>query len=152
MTAGKRYAIKWKQRTGFIRMAAKHGVPIVPVGIVGPDEWFGRYMDRDDVASSWLAKLMKRAGISDEFINSDQLPPIPKGLLGTWLPKPQRVYICIGKPIETRTYKGKAISSAAQKKLRDTCKDRLQQCIANMLLLQSQDRKSVNILLRILTF
>jgi 1-acyl-sn-glycerol-3-phosphate acyltransferase len=146
-----RYAIKWKQRTGFVRMAAKHGVPIVPVGIVGPDEWFGRYMDRGEVANSWLANLMKRAGASDEFINSDQLPPIPKGLFGTWFPKPQRVYIGIGEPIETIAYKGKTISAAAQNKLRDVSKERLQQCIADMLLLRTQDRKSVGILRRILT-
>ena len=147
-----RYAIKWKQRTGFVRMAAKHGVPIVPVGIVGPDEWFGRYMDRDQVANSWLANLMKWAGASDEFINSDQLPPIPRGLFGTWFPKPQRVYIGIGEPIETGTYKGKTISTAAQNKLRDTSKERLQQCIADMLLRRTQDRETAGLLRRILTF
>ena len=147
-----RYAIKWKQRTGFVRMAAKHGVPIVPVGIVGPDEWFGRYMDRDEVANSRLATLMKWAGVSDEFISSDQLPPIPRGLFGTLCPKPQRVYISIGKPVATRAYKGKTISVAAQKKLRDISKERLQQCIGDMLLLQTQDRESAGILRRILTF
>ena len=147
-----RYTLKWKQRTGFVRMAAKHGVPIVPVGIVGPEDWFGRYMDRDEVANSWLANLMRRAGASDEFINSDQLPPIPKGLFGTWLPKPQRVYMCIGKPIETRVYKGKSISMVAQKKLRDVSKERLQQCIGDMLSLRVQDRESAGFLRRMLTF
>ena len=147
-----RYTLKWKQRTGFVRMAAKHGVPIVPVGIVGPEDWFGRYMDRDEVANSWLAKLMRRAGASDEFMNSDQLPPIPKGLFGTWLPKPQRVYIGIGKPVETRAYKGKCISMAVQKKLRDASKERLQQCIGDMLSLRAQDRESAGFLRRMLTF
>ena len=147
-----RYAIKWKQRTGFVRMAAKHGVPIVPVGIVGPDEWFGRYMDRNEVANSWLANLLRWAGASDEFIKSDQLPPIPKGLFGTWLPKPQRVYIGIGKPVKTRAYKGKTISTAAQKKLRDASQERLQQCIGDMLLLREQDRDSMGTLRRMLTF
>ncbi len=147
-----RYTIMWKKRTGFVRMAAKHGVPIVPVGIVGPDEWFGRYMDRDEVADSRLATLLKWAGASDEFINSDQLPPIPKGLLGTWLPRPQRVYICIGEPIKTAAYKGKTISTAAQNKLRDVARERLQQCIGDMLLLRTQDRESRGILRRILTF
>lgn len=146
-----RYAIKWKQRTGFVRMAAKHGVPIVPVGIVGPDEWFDRYMDRDEVANSRLASLMKWAGVSDEFISSDQLPPIPKGLFGTLIPKPQRVYISIGKPVATRAYKGKTISVAAQKKLRDLTRERLQQCIGDMLLLQTKDRESSGILRRFLT-
>jgi 1-acyl-sn-glycerol-3-phosphate acyltransferase len=147
-----RYALKWKERTGFVRMAAKHGVPIVPVGIVGPEDWYGRYMDRDEVANSWLANLMRWAGVSDEFIHSDLLPPIPKGLFGSWIPKPQRVYIGIGKPVETRAYKGKSISTAAQKRLRDVSKERLQQCIGDMLLLRVQDRKSEGILRRMLTF
>jgi hypothetical protein len=95
---------------------------------------------------------MKWAGASDEFISSDQLPPIPKGLFGTWLPKPQRVYISIGKPVATRAYKGKTISVAAQKKLRDISRERLQQCIADMLLLQTQDRESAGFLRRFLTF
>ena len=76
-----RYQVMWKQRTGFTRLAARHGVPIVPLGIVGPDEWFGRYMDRGEVAGSWLGKLLKMAGASEEFLQSDQLPPIPKGCL-----------------------------------------------------------------------
>ena len=147
-----RYAIKWKQRTGFVRMAARHGVPIVPVGIVGPDEWFGRYMDRDEVANSRLANLLKWAGASDDFINSDQLPPIPRGLFGTWIPRPQRVYIGIGKPVKTAAYKGKSISTTAQERLRDIARERLQQCISDMLLLRTQDRDSEGILRRMLTF
>lgn len=147
-----RYEIMWKERTGFTRMAARHGVPIVPLGIVGPDEWFGRYMDRGEVADSWLGKLMKMVGASDEFLHSDQLPPIPKGLFGSVLiPKPQKVYLSIGKPVSTKRFKGKNISQASQEKLRDTTKERLEQCIADMLLLQAQDRDSSSILRRLLT-
>ena len=147
-----RYEIMWKQRTGFTRLAARNGVPIVPVGIVGPDEWFGRYMERGEVANSWLGKLLKLAGATDEFLQSDQLPPIPKGLFGSVLiPKPQRVYISIGKPISTRRYKGKDPSLTMQEKLRDRTRERLEKCIADMLLLQAQDKDSSGILRRLLT-
>jgi 1-acyl-sn-glycerol-3-phosphate acyltransferase len=147
-----RYEIMWKQRTGFTRLAARHGVPIVPLGIVGPDEWFGRYMDRGEVAKSWLGKLMKIAGASDEFMHSDQLPPIPKGLFGSVvIPRPQRVYLCIGKPISTKRYKGKNIAQSTQDKLRDETKARLEKCIADMLLLQAQDKDSSGLLRKLLT-
>ncbi|MCP5203376.1 MAG: acyltransferase family protein [Pseudomonadales bacterium] len=147
-----RYEIMWKQRTGFTRMAARHGVPIVPLGIVGPDEWFGRYMDRSEVAKSWLGKLLKRAGASEDFLHSDQLPPIPRGLFGSvMIPKPQKVYLCIGKPISTRRFKGKNISRATQEKLRDEARARLERCIADMLLLQAQDKDSSGILRKLLT-
>lgn len=147
-----RYTIKWKQRTGFVRMAAKHGVPIVPVGIVGPDEWFGRYMNRENVANSWLGGLMKLGGASDEFLQSDQVPPIPRGMFGTLIPRPQRAYVCIGKPISTRTHKGKTLSKKVQENIRDTTKERLEQCIADMLLLQAQDRDKVSVVRRFLSF
>ena len=66
-----RYNIMWKERTGFTRLAARHGVPIVPVGIVGPDEFFGRYMDRGEVADSWLGKALKLFYITQ----ADVAPP-----------------------------------------------------------------------------
>lgn len=148
----KRYTIQWKQRTGFVRMAAKHGVPIVPVGIVGPDEWFGRYMDRDEVADSWIASLLKMGGASDEFLASDQVPPIPRGLFGTLLPRPQRAYVSIGEPINTKALKGKPVPKKKQEELRDITRDRLEQCIADMLLLQAQDRDTVSVFRRFLSF
>lgn len=147
-----RYTLQWKQRTGFTRMAAKHGVPIVPVGIVGPDEWFGRYMDRDNVAHSWLGKLMRWGGASEEFLQSDQVPVIPRGMFGTLIPRPQNAYISIGKPIATHQYKGKKLSAANQQKLRDQTKESLEKCIADMLLLQAQDRDTVSPVRRFLSF
>ena len=148
-----RYTIKWKKRTGFVRMAAKAGVPIVPVGLVGPDEWFDRYMDRGDVADSWLGPILRKAGVSEEFMQSDHMPPIPRGLYGSVLiPKPQKNYLAIGEPIATSRFKGKAISQKDQEKIRDIAKERLEGCISEMLLLQAQDRKNSGVLRKILSF
>ncbi|GAB5451566.1 MAG: hypothetical protein Hals2KO_18940 [Halioglobus sp.] len=147
-----RYTLKWKKRTGFVRMAARHGVPIVPVGIVGPDEWFGRYMDREEVAQSWLGGALKLFGASEEYLASDQVPPIPRGLFGTLMPRPQRAYVSIGEPIETSQYKGKKLSQKLQNEIRDLTRERLENCIADMLLLQAQDRDDVSVLRRFLSF
>ena len=147
-----RYTLQWKERMGFTRMAARHGVPIVPVGIVGPDEWFGRYLDRDEIPDSWFGSLLKLGGASDEYLKSDQAPVIPRGMFGSLIPRPQRAYMSIGKPISTKQYKGKPLSKANQVKLRDLTKERLEQCIADMLLLQAQDRDKVSALRRFLSF
>ena len=147
-----RYTLQWKKRTGFTRMAAKHGVPIVPVGIVGPDEWFGRYMDRDTVAKSWMGKLLRWGGASEEFLESDQVPVIPRGIFGTLIPRPQQAYICIGKPISTASFKGKNISKKSQEKLRDKTRESLEDCIARMLLLQAQEREHLSTFRRFLSF
>ena len=104
------------------------------------------------MADSLLGKLLKMAGASEEFLHSDQLPPIPKGLFGSVLiPKPQRVYLCIGEPISTKRFKGKNITQSTQEKLRDETKARLEKCIADMLLLQAQDKDSSGILRKLLT-
>jgi 1-acyl-sn-glycerol-3-phosphate acyltransferase len=136
-----RYTIQWKQRTGFVRLAAKHGVPIVPVGIVGPDEWYDRYLDRDELRDSVFGKLLRRAGASEEFMNSDQLPPIPRGFMGTLLPKWKQVFIHFGKPIKTGRFKGKNISQASQFKLRDQSKAELEAAIETMLAFREEMRE-----------
>lgn len=134
-----RYTVQWKQRTGFVRLAAEHGVPIVPVGIVGPDEFYDRYMDRDQVRDSVIGRLMLRAGVSQKFLDSDSLPPIPKGYMGGLLPKPKQVLVHIGEPISTRRFKGKDISQESQNKLRDKAKEGLEAAIEKMLLLQEEE-------------
>nr|WP_282595990.1 lysophospholipid acyltransferase family protein [Spongiibacter thalassae] len=133
-----RYTIQWKERTGFVRLAAKHGVPIVPMGIVGPDEWYDRYLDRDELRDSVFGKILRRAGVSEEYMNSDLLPPIPRGFMGTLLPKWKQVFVHFGKPIKTGRYKGKNISQASQFKLRDQTKAELEASIEKMLKLREE--------------
>ncbi|MEC8427889.1 MAG: lysophospholipid acyltransferase family protein [Pseudomonadota bacterium] len=147
-----RYTLKWKQRTGFVRLAAKAGVPIVPVGIVGPDEWFDRYMDRESVAKSWIGSLLKKLGVSQEYLTSDQMIPIPRGIFGTLIPKPKNSYVSIGEPIDMSDFKGEDISQADQERVRDLTKERLESCIVDMLLQQSQDRGKEGLFRKILSF
>jgi 1-acyl-sn-glycerol-3-phosphate acyltransferase len=128
--------VQWKQRTGFVRLAAKHGVPIVPMGIVGPDDWYDRYLERDDLADSALGRMLLRAGVSEKFLNSDLAPPIPRGFMGTLLPKPRQVFIHFGKPIKTGRFKDKNISQASQFKIRDQAKAGLEAAIQEMLMLR----------------
>lgn len=146
-----RYQLKWKQRAGFVSLAAKHGVPIVPVAIVGPDEWFGRYIDKGEMKNSKLGKLLSRLGVSEQVLDSDLNPGIPKGLLGTLIPKPQKVYIAIGEPVDTGSYKGKTLDQSQQWALREQAKSRLEKGISDMLILQAQERESLSLMRRLLT-
>ena len=146
-----RYTLQWKKRTGFIRLAARHGYTIVPLGLVGPDEWYGRYIERDDLANSMLGKLLMRAGVSDELLHSDLAPPIPKGVLGTLLPKPERSYMGLGEPIDLSKYKGQELSESVQLRLRKKVSDSLEGVLAELLLIQSQQKPNDGLLRKLLT-
>lgn len=146
-----RYEVMWKDRTGFVRLAARNGVPIVPFGVVGAEEWYGRYVDREDLPDSVLGKAMKLLGASDEFMHSDSAPSIPKGIFGTILPKPEPIFISFGAPVETAKFKGRKMSQARQNAVRDEVKAGVEKCIAEMLLLRARSKGSDSLIRKILT-
>ena len=45
------YALFWKQRTGFVKMAVAHGYDILPFASVGPNESFDIHYDAYDILS-----------------------------------------------------------------------------------------------------
>lgn len=147
----KRYQVMWKKRTGFVRLAASQGVPIVPFGSVGPEEWYDRYLNKSEVPNSIVGKTMKMLGFSDEYLNSDNAPSIPKGLFGTLLPKPQPVFIRFGTPIPTSEYKGKKLTEARKNAIRDKVKSGVEGCISDMLLLQAQSKEKMGFVRKMLT-
>lgn len=81
----------------------------------------------------------------------DQVPPIPKGLFGTMIPKPKRAYLAVGEPIDTLPYRGTEPSLKIQRALRDQTRERLGQCIDDMLRLQAQERDKTSMLRKLLT-
>ncbi len=105
--ASMKYELQWKERYGFVKLAAKHGYTIMPFGLVGPDEFYGHLMEGADIPDSALGSLLKRLGLLTEDTRSDMLPPIPVGALGSFLPKPQRCYLGFGQPINLARYKGR---------------------------------------------
>ena len=145
------YELQWKERYGFVRLAAKHGYTIMPFGLVGPDEFYGHYMEGQDLPDSRLGQLLKRMGLLDDDIRSDILPPIPVGALGTPLPKPQRCYLGFGDPISLSQYKGKNLTSKRLKIIRAEVAEQIETQLAELLFAREQHKGKDSLLRRILT-
>jgi 1-acyl-sn-glycerol-3-phosphate acyltransferase len=152
------YTLQWKQRYGFIRLAAQHGYTIVPFGMVGPDQFYSHYKEGKELAESPLgvlarrqAKLLQRLGLLSETNRDDLVPPIPVGALGTLFPKLQRCYIGFGEAMDLSAHQGKSLSATRMRALRDRVALTIEQQLSELLLAQKQDEDQQSVLRRILS-
>ena len=149
--ASRKYELLWQQRYGFVKLAAKHGYTIMPMGLVGPDEFYGHLMEGQDLPNSVLGKLLKRMGLLTDDIRSDILPPIPVGALGTPLPKPQRCYLGFGEPIDLSAYKGRTPTKKQQQAIRDQVAEQIETQLTELLFAREQHRGEDSLLRRLLS-
>jgi len=147
-TAEEKYSLVWRERYGFIRMAAQHGYNITPFGLVGPDDWYGHAMEGNELRESWVGKLLEKRGVE---LREDIVPPIPKGMFNTLLPKPQRCYLSFGEPISVPEYGEKKVPKKVQKAVRQEASTRIESLISDMLLEQAQQKHKESRIRRFLT-
>ena len=151
-SASEMYALQWRERYGFIKLAAKHGYTIMPFGMVGPDEFYGHLIEGQDLPDSMLGSVLKRVGLLTEDTRADMMPPIPTGLFGTLIPKPQRCYIGFGQPVDLSEYEGKKLGKKKMQTLRAEVAGEIEEQLNELLLLRAQRRDEDSILRRLLTF
>ena len=109
---GQDYLLIWKERLGFARLAIESGYPIVPFAAVGAEEMFHVVVDREMPIAAQVSALMRRlVGLP--------LPPIPRGIGPTLLPRPERLYFWFGHPVDTSRYGGAGDDEAAARAVRD---------------------------------
>jgi hypothetical protein len=131
-------------------MAAQHGYNITPIGLVGPDDWWEHAVEGKDLLNSKLVKLLQRRGVIGE-IREDLVPPIPRGLFNTLLPKPERCYLAFGEPIQVPDCRGRTVSRAIQKSVRAATEEAINGLVSDMLRLRAQNRQHEGALRRLLT-
>ncbi|MGB5325472.1 MAG: lysophospholipid acyltransferase family protein [Pseudomonadales bacterium] len=146
-----KYQLQWKERYGFVRMAAKHGYPIIPIALVGPDEFYRHLVEGKDLPDTAAWKALVRLGVIDKDMRPDLIPPIPLGMLGSPLPKPQRCYVKFGKPVLTSDYVGREMTATELRKVREKVARQIEKMIRELLLLREQQRSDDSLLRRILT-
>lgn len=146
-----RYELMWKQRYGFIRLAAKAGYTIVPVAAVGPDEYFDQYLSGPEVQQTQLIQWLTSVGLLSADMRSDLVPPLPAGMLGSIVPKPKSTFFGFGKPIDLSEFQGSDITQRQQQTLRARVEASIEEEIKNLLLLRERRRHGDGLLRRILS-
>src|SRR5271166_398820 len=113
------YRLIWKERIGFVTLAAASGYPIVPFASLGADESLHIALDADDIMGSPIGKLLQATGIADKYLRGgDALPPLVRGLGLTWIPEPERFFVSFGPAISTSHYRRRVKDVAAMHELR----------------------------------
>jgi 1-acyl-sn-glycerol-3-phosphate acyltransferase/ketosteroid isomerase-like protein len=129
---GHEYRLIWKERIGFARLAIEFGYPIVPFAAVGAEEMFHVLVDRGMPIAAQVSAVMHRlVGLP--------LPPIPRGIGPTLLPRPERLYFWFGSPVETRQYGGAGDHDAAARAVRDEAKAAVEGGIETLLAERERD-------------
>jgi 1-acyl-sn-glycerol-3-phosphate acyltransferase len=113
------YRLIWKERIGFVQLAAAFGYQIAPFASLGADESLHIVLDAADIMSSPVGKLLKATGIADKYLRGgEELPPLVRGLGLTWIPEPQKFFVSFGDPIPTSRYRRRTEDIAAMHELR----------------------------------
>ncbi|CAA0092993.1 lysophospholipid acyltransferase family protein [Zhongshania aliphaticivorans] len=150
-SADKKYQLLWKERYGFIRLAAKHGYTIVPTAIVGPEDFYDHLIEGEDLPDTLIGRALTLLGLINENTRSDLMGPIPLGLFRTLIPKPQKCYIQFGEPLDLSEYKGKQLTQETMIPLRQQVADDINGMIALLLKARDKDRARSGRIRRLLT-
>jgi 1-acyl-sn-glycerol-3-phosphate acyltransferase len=130
---GEEYRLRWEGRSGFARVAIESNYPIVPVGLVGGDDVYQSLFARD---SSW-GRLTRSVG---EKLSgrSDMAMPLVRGIGPTLIPRPQRMYLAFGEPINTAK-PARRNAVAWLETVRDTTKQSLEKILADLQAVRAED-------------
>jgi 1-acyl-sn-glycerol-3-phosphate acyltransferase len=105
---GEAYQLIWKERFGFVQLAIEHGYTITPYATAGAEEAFDVLLDSADYMNTPLGRYLKRSGIADRHLRGgEEFPPLVRGLGLTVLPRPEKLYFLVGRPIDMARYRGR---------------------------------------------
>lgn len=144
------YQLLWRERLGFVRMAIEHGYSITPFSSVGADEALDVIFDGQDLMNSYLGKIIKRRGLEKYVRNGELLFPAPRGIGLSALPRPERFYFTIGKPIDTSSYAGQQDDKRVLQRLQRKTATAVNSLIKDTLLRRTNDKQKLPALRRIL--
>jgi 1-acyl-sn-glycerol-3-phosphate acyltransferase len=130
---GEEYTLRWQGRTGFARLAVEYSYPIVPVGLVGGDDVYRSMTTRGGRWGRLSQSLTERLSG-----RSDMAMPLMRGIGPTLIPRPQRMYLRFGSPIQTAKPARVAEEEWAFTVKQDT-QQSLEQILADLLKIRRSD-------------
>ncbi|WP_082973051.1 lysophospholipid acyltransferase family protein [Mycobacterium sp. E2497] len=93
---GEEYTLRWEGRAGFARLSVENGYPIVPAGLVGGDDVYRSLTTRDSAYGRFSEALARTFSG-----RPDMAMPLMRGVGPSLIPRPQRMYLRFGPPIDT---------------------------------------------------
>ncbi len=130
---GEESTINWKGRAGFAREAILGGYPIVPVALVGSDEMYEHLLSRN----STLGQLSM--ALSEKISGRKEMPmPLVRGIGPTLIPRPQRMYLRFGTPIDTTRPPRRAAVEWVEA-VKETTQTSLENMLADLLKIRADD-------------
>ena len=73
-----------------------------------------------------MGRFLKSSGLADRYLRGgEELPPLIRGLGLTALPRPEKMYFLVGRPIDTRPHRGKHEDPKTLRSVRDQVARRL---------------------------
>ncbi len=114
------YRLIWKERYGFVRLAIEHGYTFTPYATVGAEDAYDVLLDSSDYMQTPLGRALKASGLADRYLRGgDEFPPVVRGLGLTVIPRPEKLYFSIGKPIDMARYRDHANDPAVLRRVRE---------------------------------
>jgi 1-acyl-sn-glycerol-3-phosphate acyltransferase len=139
---GEAYRLIWKERYGFVQLAIEHGCSITPYATVGAEEALDVLLDSGDYMNTPVGRYLKRSGIADRYLRGgEEFPPVVRGLGLTVIPRPEKLYFSVGRPIGTARYRGDAQNPELLRRVRGRVSRSLEQLIAELRSLRSRDTR-----------
>jgi 1-acyl-sn-glycerol-3-phosphate acyltransferase len=130
---GEENTLRWHGRAGFARLSVENDYPIVPVGLIGGDDMYRSVTTREGL---W-GRLSQ--GLTEKLSGrTDMAMPLVHGIGPTLIPRPQRMYLRFGAPIETtkpaRTSEAKWVATVKQ-----NTQESLEQILGDLLVVRTGD-------------
>jgi 1-acyl-sn-glycerol-3-phosphate acyltransferase len=130
---GEENTLRWQGRTGFARISIENDYPIVPVGLIGGDDVYRSLITREGRWGRFSQNLSKKLSG-----RTDMTMPLMRGIGPTLIPRPQRMYLLFGAPIDTKKPPRVAADRWAATVKQNT-QASLEQALADLLTIRSGD-------------
>jgi 1-acyl-sn-glycerol-3-phosphate acyltransferase len=130
---GEENTLRWHGRAGFARLSVENDYSIVPVGLVGGDDVYRSLTTREGL---W-GRLSQ--GLTEKLSGrTDMAMPLVHGIGPTLIPRPQRMYLRFGAPIDTtkpaRVSEEKWVATVKQ-----NAQESLEQILADLVVVRTGD-------------
>lgn len=130
---GEEYTLRWQGRAGFARLAVEFAYPIVPAALVGGDDVYQSLSSRGGAWERISGAVSQRLSG-----RSDMAAPLVRGIGPTLIPRPERMYLRFGAPIETAK-PAKTPESTWVESVRQKAQEALEEDLADLLTIRADD-------------